>query len=332
MGLLKKNLIFSIVMLVCLLAFAAGAYLAFAESGKIAQAEQNISSAKSQLTSVLNRDPAPTEANIAASAENVRELRAKLEAIRENLEQGSRLTTSSDGIQVMASIQQFISDYQNKAEQNTREENEAAPISLPDDFAFGFEQYISEATIPNDPAVIPVLDKQRQILSYLLNKLFSANPHSIVSVKREVVEKGAPADETGARERENREQGFKVNPAISAEVPGAIETLGFSLTFTGYTDSLREFLNSLSNFDLPIVVRSIEVNREATRAVNEGPSQNTNNLDAIFGTFGGNSESAATQEAQEVQKPVIAENVSSFTVILEFIEVTLPEETEGENL
>lgn len=323
MGFLKKNLIFSVVVFVCLLAFAAGAYFAFTESGKISQAEQKISRAESQLNNALNTDPAPTTENIQASAENVRELTAELESIRTNLEQGSRLQTSSDGIQVMAAIQQFISDYQRKAQENTREEDKAAPIQLPDDFAFGFEQYIDEAKIPEDADVIPVMDKQRQILEYLLNKLFSANPHSIEAVKREVLENKSES-EAG--------QGFQVDPAISARVPGAIETLGFSLTFTGYTDSLREFLNTLTHFDLPIVVRSVEVERAEARAASQRPTRNTNNLDAIFGVFGGEAESNEAEAPQEVQKPVIAENVSSFTVVVEFIEIILPEESDAENL
>lgn len=330
MGLLKKNPIFSLVVLVCALALLAGAYLAFAEAGKVSQLEQSVRSAKSQLSNALNADPAPTEANIKASTANVLELTSQLEAIRTDLEQGSRLKTSTDGIQVMASVQQFISDYQNKAEANVNEEGEAAAITLPEDFAFGFEQYIDEATIPDDPTVIPVLDQQRQILGYLLDQLFSANPHSIVSVRREVLENKPTTGEAGRGRNRERAEGFQVNSAISARVPGAIETLGLSLTFTGYTDSLRDFLNSLSNFDLPIVVRSIEVNRAETSAVRQRPAQSANNLDAIFGVFGGDSGPAATEAPQEVQKPVIAENVSSFTVILEFIEIILPEEAREE--
>lgn len=328
---LKKNLIFSIVLLICLLGFAAGAYLAFAESGEIAQQERKISSAKSQLNGILNADPAPTEANVAATRKNVRELSQELEAIRTNLEQGARLKMSTDGIQVMAAIQQFISDYQRKAQENVRQDDEAVPISLPDDFAFGFEQYIDEATIPDDPEVIPVLDKQRQIISYLLNKLFSADPHSIVSVRREVVESKPVAD--GQRERNrSRNEGFRVDPAISARVPGAVETLGFSLTFTGHTDTLRKFLNSLARFDLPIIVRSIEVNRVESQAATNRPAENPNDLNAIFGAFGGGAAPEEDVVPQEVQKPVIAENVSSFTVILEFIEVVLPDAQKEENL
>ena len=51
MGFIKKNLIFTIIMAVCILAFAAGAYFAFAESGKIDQKKQKITSAESQLKS-----------------------------------------------------------------------------------------------------------------------------------------------------------------------------------------------------------------------------------------------------------------------------------------
>lgn len=330
MGLLKKNLVFSVVVLISILAFIAGAYLAFAESGKVGEAERKISSAKTQLSSVLNADPAPTEPNIEASAKNVAELTEQLKSIRTDLEQGSRLSPSSDGIQVTTSIQQFITDFQSKARNNLRDDEEAAPVTLPDNFAFGFEQYIDETQIPDDPKVVPVLDKQRQILSYLLNKLLDANPHGIVSVKREVVERKRDPEAEQGRNRETN-QGFVVNSAISARVPGAIETLGFSLTFTGYTDSLREFLNSLSKFDLPIVVRSIQVDRTETRAVNRRPERNTNSLDSIFGSFGGGAEADA-EPAQEAQTPVIAENVSSFTVILEFIEIILPEEAEEENL
>lgn len=335
MALLKKNLIFGIVVLVCLLAFAAGAYLAYGEFAKIDQAEREISTAQSQLKQVLNADPAPTEANIEASRENVAELAEELEAIRTDLQQGERIQTSDDGIEVMTSIQRFINDYEEKAKSNLsgdEEEQAPSPIELPEDFAFGFEQYIDESTIPDDTSVIPVLDKQRQILSYLFDQLFSADPHSMVSVKREVVENNAKAEGEGEGDRpRDRGRGFQVNEAVSAGVPGAIETLGFSLTFTGYTDTLREFLNSLANFDLPIVVRSIEVDRSETQAATAETASEANNLDSIFGVFGGGGGEEAS-EPQEVQKPVIAENVSSFTVIVEFIEIILPEESEEETL
>jgi hypothetical protein len=319
MGFFKKNLTFTVVVVVCLLAFGAGAYLAFAQAGKIDQAKQTIQTAESRLNNLRFADPAPTEANVQASRENVAELKAVLKSIREDLQQGSRLSTTTDGIAVMAGIQQYISDYQRMAAAQTDGNGAPDSITVPKDFAFGFEQYFKQATPPGDARVAATLDKQRQILSYLLNKLFAADPASIVSVKREVLERPT----AGGRGEGSGDKGFQINKAVSARVPGAIDTLAFSLTFTGYTDSLRGFLNNLAKFELPIVVRSIEVTRPTGSQTTSAPAANANNLDAIFGVFGGAGE-AAKEAPKEAQKPVIAENISTFTVVLEFIEIVLP--------
>lgn len=325
MGLLKKNLIFTVVVVVCVLAFGAGAYLAFAEAGKIDNAKQQITRAESQLNNMRFADPAPSEENVAASKQNVEQLLAELEKTRKDLERGSRMTTSTDGIRVMAGIQQYISEYQRKAAARTDEQGEKDEIKLPKNFAFGFEQYLDEATMLDDKELIPVLDKQRQILSYLLNKLYDADPESIVSVRREVLEKKKSAADN------NSSNSFQISDAISARVPGAIDTLAFSLTYTGYTDSLREFLNNLAKFDLPIVVRSIEVKRPSGNSTIVEAPKNNNNLDAIFGAFGGGA-SAEKKEAEPTKKLVISENTSTFTVVLEFIEIVLPADVAGDNV
>ena len=322
MGFIKKNLTFTIIVVVCILAFAAGAYLALAESGKIDQAKQNISSAESQLNNMRFADPAPTQENVEASAKNVAELEAELREIRGDLEQGARMSASTDGIGVMAGIQQFISEYQREAAALTDKGGEPLEIIVPDDFAFGFEQYIDEARMLEDEDLIPVLDKQRQILSYLLDKLYGAKPESIVSVEREVLELKA--------EGTSSTKGFAINPAITARVPGAIDTLAFGLTFTGYTDSLRGLLNDLAKFDLPIVVRSIEVERPSGSLTTAKVPAN-NNLDAFFGVFDGGS-NTKVEAPEEAQKPVISENISTFTVVLEFIEIVLPAQSAGDKV
>lgn len=311
MAFLKKNLIFTLVVALCLLTFGTGAYLTFAASGKIAKAEQQINIAQTRLNNLRFADPAPTEANVEASRENVAQLKAVLESIRDDLQRGEALTTSSDGISVMAAIQQFISEYQGKANAQTDVNGQPVPITLPKDFAFGFEQYMNEAKPLDDPKRSATLDKQRQILSYLLDKLFEAGPASILTVKREVLELNAG--------QKGGDQSFQISQAISARVPGAIDTLAFSLTFTGYTDALRIFLNNLAKFDRPIVVRSIEVKRPTGSQTTTAPAKNS--LDSIFGAFAGTGSEGALKEAQ---KPVISENISTFTVVLEFIEIVLP--------
>ena len=118
---------------------------------------------------------------------------------------------------------------------------------------------------------------------------------------------------------------FSIHPAITAKVPGAINTLAFRLAFTGYTDSLRRLLNDLAKFDLPIVVRSIEVDRPSGISTTTKVPSN-NDLDSFFGVFDGGS-SSDVEDPEEAQKPVISENISIFTVVLEFIEIALPDQS-----
>jgi hypothetical protein len=319
MGFLKKNLIFCIIVTLCVAVFFGGAFLTFTQYNKVNKAGSDLVSVEAQLKSMLNRNPAPSEGNVAASQENLNQLKLSLAEIRDDLLPESTLNTSEDGVSVTAGIQQYISKFQRETARNKNEAGEAAQIKTPDNFAFGFEQYISEAPVPQGANKVSQLDKQRQILSYLLTQLISAAPQSIQAVKREVLE-GASA---------SANKGFLIAPAVSARVAGAIDTMAFSLTFSGYTDSLRQFLNSLARFDLPIVVRSIQVSRPSgSETVVAPPRRNnaTNFLDLFgqenFETATGNSP-AGNQPAAEAQKPVIEENISQFTVILEFIEVVL---------
>ncbi|MGB1128059.1 MAG: hypothetical protein ACPG3X_06800 [Opitutales bacterium] len=309
MSFIKKNLTFSLIVLVCVLAFLAGAYLIFVESGKVSQAERRLSSAEARLNALLDADPAPTAENVATAEENVAQLSAALASIKEDLQRGSGLNTSADGVGVMAGIQQYISDFQRKAGDATNSKGESEPIAIPADFAFGFDRYIDEAVMLDDAEIVPRLDKQRQILSYIVEQLIASAPKSIDSVAREVIE-DPDAD------------GFAIDDAVSARAPGAIDTMAFSLSFSGYTETLRQLLNKLARFDLPIVVRSIAVARPSGSETVAAPKSQAT-FDDIFGIFG--EQSGAPEQPAAAQKPVIEENISKFTVIVEFIEVVLPE-------
>lgn len=157
--------------------------MTFAQFGKVSKAESGVKSAQQQLSSLSNSDPAPSQYNLQASEQNVAQLSQDLESIRDNLKRGSRIEASEDGVRVMAGIQQYISEYQTKAAEHVKstgtEEAVVVPIETPDNFAFGFERYIGEASVPANKAVIPLLDKQRQILEYLMNNLIASDPKGL---------------------------------------------------------------------------------------------------------------------------------------------------------
>jgi hypothetical protein len=317
MGLFKKNPIFCVFCVVAVLVFAAGATLLVMESGKLSTSKKKVASAESQMNGLLQAYPAPTSANVQAAQQNAEELSTQLRRIRENLQRGSRLTISNDGTRVISGVQKYISNYRRQAAAHKNVSDVAAPIQIPQDFAFGFEKYLKQTNIPQDSALVPQLDKQRQVLSYILNQLIAADPAGIQAVEREII------GDTDAKATS-----YRINPAISARVPGAIDTLAFRVTFTGYTPTLRKFLNNLAQFDLPIVVRSVSVERPASNAKTANAKKpKASSIDDIFGVFAGSSTSVeAAPEAN--QTPVISETDSSFTVTLEFIEIILPSNSE----
>lgn len=323
---IKKNPIFAAVMLVCLLVFLAGAALTFMAAGTVSKSDKKLQRAEQNLTAAHRGDPAPSEENVEASARNLTELIDQLKGIRVDLERGASLKLSSDGVEVMASIQQFISEAGSKLE-NHRDINSAtgelepAPITAGEGFAFGFDAYADAATIPEDSKVIPLLDKQRLILTALLNKLLLAHPQSIELMEREALEAKNATDKISGT--------FVIEPTVTARVPGAIDTLAFRVAFKGYTESLRLFLNELAKFDLPVVVSSVEVERPAgSDTVDVKSAEKNDSLESIFGVFGMETD-AQEEEPKEAQKPVIVDNLSTFTLVLEFIEVVLPKETKS---
>ena len=217
----------------------------------MAKSERRVKSAKAQLNSLVYASPSPSASNVTASEDNIAKLAAELASIRADLERGASIETSTDGVTVMAGIQQFISDHQRLVAANIGEDGGRRPISVAEDFGFGFEQYLDDATpFESDESNI-ALDKRRQILSYMIDQLISSDPDSIDAVRRELLELGP----------EEKAKNFTIAPEVSARVDNAIETMAFSLTFTGYTESLRLFLNNLAGFKMPIVVRSVEVER-----------------------------------------------------------------------
>lgn len=297
--------------------------MAFSASGDVAKAERRVKSAQSHLDSLLYATPSPSESNVSASEQNIADLEAVMAKIREDLERGSVMETSTDGVSVMAGIQQFISDHQRLVSENMDADGEAAPIAIEDDFAFGFDRYLDGATPFESDSVNSDLDKQRQILAYILAKLINSQPEGIEAVERELLE-------IASDEAAKAKDGFIIDEAISARVTEAIDTLAFSVTFSGYTNSLRVFLNNLAEFEMPIVVRSIEVERpKGSETVAAASSSSGGGFDAIFGAFGAPDSSAAEEETQK-QQPVITDTASKFTIVLEFIEIVLENESNDE--
>lgn len=324
MDFLKKHPLFVALVAVCLLAFAAGVYLLLGARAADEQAARALRNAEQSLQAASRAEIAPTRENLQLAEANVVALRTELDSIRQRLESGVTLETTEDPVQLITRIQRFISQMRRTAE--------AEGVRFPANSGFGFDRYVEQSTPPEQRYVARV-DKQRLILEYLLNELIASGPSGITRVQRETIEvsqaetrAGATQPRAGAAARTTTAaaEGFRIDPAISARVPGAIDSLAFRITFTGFTESLQNFINRLAAFEYPIVIRSLEVGRPAaTRTAATQRPQRTQTIEDIFGGFGGGA-AQQPEQAAPAQRPVIEDNESEFTLVLEFVELTLP--------
>jgi hypothetical protein len=329
----KRYPVLTAVLAVCVLAFAVEAFFVFREHKIERQAVIARGAVQQKLQGALALAPAPTAENLDAAKQNAQALSDQYQGIVAGLEKSSQSfpPPPPDSVGLLTDVQGFVSNFRDLAKDKD--------VVLPaPDFTFGMGQYVGHVSPP--PAnKIPIVYLQMQILQYLLNHLIidakvEGQEMMLEAVERENV---APVPGSASPNSPNNPNGsgvpdtFTIPPLVSARVPGAIDTLAFRITFIAYSDSLRLFLNELAKFELPLVVRSIEVSPASedtiTAAEAAGNTTTTDNgsaaapvvpvavaVPATPGTDTGN-----TTTADNNGEPVIKDNYSQFTVTVEYI-------------
>lgn len=335
MAFLKKYPIFTALLVVLLLIFAAQIYLFSTLSTRADAARIAADRSARNLESYLQMSPAPTAANLELAENNVkelgRELRQRIQTVRGQIDSAVGQDVPASASDLLFEIQSFVDRYNALARAPG---DDIDPIQLPANFGFSFRNLI-DGGVPPEDAQIPGLWKQKEIIQYLMDSLYASGPISITAVERELLVQPSPGQEdtrprrTQPTERSGRPtarttpQGiFAINPLISARVPGAVETMAFRIQFTGYTSALRDFLVQLSSFELPIVVRSVEVAPAPATATRRDDDV----FGGIFGTQRPQPEAAGVED--RARRPVVVDNVSRFTIVVEFIQVVL-DDTNG---
>jgi hypothetical protein len=241
--------------------------------------------------------------------------------------------------------------------EKTRELAKAAEVDVkPEAARFGFSLYANEG--PKAERIAPVFH-QRLIAQYLVESLIEAKPRSLLAIKREptltkserekrdaalaAVASGAPPpppDATPADPPEGDPDApdfFTIDPRASARVPGYLEATAFKLTFVGQTTALRAFLNKLASFELPVLVREVEVTPATSAEIAIEVPAASDDASAAASSPGApsvvlNAESAApaAKPAAPVAPkapgaaPIVAKPWCKFTVTVEYIELVPP--------
>ena len=204
---------------------------------------------------------------------------------------------------------------------------------------FGFSLYANEG--PETALIEPVF-RQRLVVNYLVDALLAARPRALLAVQRErplsAVERKArnealiaaaadPAATPPAPLESATTQSsdyFDLDARLSAQAPGLVEVSGFRLIFTGQTAALRALLNQLASFELPIIVRSVEVEPAAGEDIVAAPADEAAAPPPPATPAASIVLSAPVAKAAKPAAtiaPLVAKAISKFTVTVEYVEL-----------
>jgi hypothetical protein len=119
---------------------------------------------------------------------------------------------------------------------------------------------------------------------------------------------------------------FDLDPRLAAPNPDLVSVSAFRLVFTGQTASLRALLNQLATFELPVIVRTVEVDpavgEELTVAAEEAvaPAAALPAGGSIVLSATAVPKAAAAPKPPSIP-PIVAKSFSKFTVTVEFVEL-----------
>ncbi|MDR1789212.1 MAG: Amuc_1100 family pilus-like protein [Opitutaceae bacterium] len=320
MARLKSHPVFFALLLLLGLAALAGLWLLYSGWSALSAGEKKLETARAELRRELSARPSPTPESTPLLQKDLDRTNAALAKMKADLG-GSGETARAlraekipgDAVKMFFDISSFVDA--------TRKKAAAAGVSLRPGEQFGFAAYAN--TFPDDRGLIAPVFLQRQVVKYLLDALIAARPAALLSVRRAPV-----GSEAAARPQPQRQAAgggaddfFAIDPAITAAVPGSVEASAFRLSFEGDTECIRKFMNTVAAFELPLVVRGVEVEPvEPGKSAATGPA-------SLAAAFGAAPKPAAAQPGKPV--PIVGKTLSRFTVTIELIRLVEPAAKDG---
>ncbi len=315
----KRNPVFGTILTILGLILAAQVVVLVLERNNLEQVRRSYESKVFEYERLLNHSPSLTRENLDLVVQDRRNVEDNLASIKAALGAeadvadffGVAPATSQDAF---FDLQNFLDAYRERARQVGGEEGEG--VRLRDNESFGFSRY---GTRGPPSALIEDVHKQRRIAEFLLDTLFEARPVELVRIRREDVAERRGIDAPGGGDREDI---FTIPETMSARIPGFVETYAFQLTFTGYTATLRDFLNRLSAFEVPVLVRGVEV--VPANGAGSGTAATRERRIPVASP-------AATEAAGEDNGavPIVTPHLSRFVVTVEYIELVSPEDADS---
>ncbi|HTB62679.1 MAG TPA: Amuc_1100 family pilus-like protein [Opitutales bacterium] len=319
----KRYPILTAIVAFCVVAFAAESFFLWKFNKDNVALERDRNEARHKAESIAHDDTvtAPTPENLAAAAKNADALKADLDKVKAAFtDTAEKIPPAPTSVpELLVDIEQYANDMQILAKQH----EVVLPIA---DYSFGMAKYRNHAAPPPVEKVSAIFT-QMEVLQYIMSHLMGAAKISgqemrIISVLRQDVtaasfdaKPGTAAANAGVGVDDLSSETFVVDPAVTARVPGFVDTYAFQIKFVSYTNSLRLLLNNLKEFRLPLVVRSVKV--EPAPIVSDRPT-------------GAEAAAAKKSGISDTAKPVVTDNLSQFTLVIEYIMLPTPPPAEGD--
>jgi hypothetical protein len=256
---MKKYPVFITVIVILSLLFASGfGMLVWQLSVRF----QNQSALKKEEDKFRNflKETAPTQENLAAARENLRQMNAREKEIFTKLQGVKQFDSKAQD------ATELVGRLRESSEKLTKLATTAgATIFAPANFGFGFRRYIAttegQAAMPPVPRLTDIA-LQKDVIEFLIDALVGAkesarNPLILQSVLREPVELSQEKN-TYIPSRNNVDE-YTPRPEETLRRDGIANTYYFRLVFTARTDVLRRFLDTVSKSGYPLYVRGVAV-------------------------------------------------------------------------
>lgn len=352
MSFYRKNPLFAIALTICGLLVLGELGLIYERFAASRAAAKRLDQRKTDLQSMAELTPAPTRAVASTIEADLAKAQAALGSMQAELKGHGPAAERIRAAKVPAARTDAYFDLATFVER-TRDMAKKLEVQVkPEAARFGFAAYANEGPVQDH--IEPVF-RQRLIAQYLVESLLEARPRAILSVKREHTlskaereARAAAAANGEAPVETTSDEGpdyFTIDPRVTARRPGFIDTTAFRFVFTGQTAALRNFLNRLASFELPVLVREVEVDTasieeaaeqpvEETTAASDQPAPSTEPsvvLSTEAPTPAAAAKPAAPKSAADVRAarvaaatPIVSKPLSKFIVTVEFVELVPP--------
>ena len=308
--------LFSLTVVVLTLSAVGGTYFAWDTARQTSELKTQLQHQRQRFQSLTQTTPAPTLANLDAAHHNIVDLKTQLNAARDalflkrNLLDSPKVALFDEAKQtphqLLFQIQESIDTLRVAAASHT------PPVQIPDDFHFGFDAYNRSGT-PPDPKNLRLISQQHLIVTALVKTLYAAGTHSLLSVKLNGVSlhSSIPKNHTGAKPERDFAAPSKKKPR------DRIDNLNFEFTFNGYTHTLRHFLNEIALQEPSPHKILLNVHRVTIIPTTPSTQGTTADVDPLNALVDALSEEDNKTPSFIAKEPVISENLSQFTVIIE---------------